>query len=118
MTTIGWALASSSNYYMSMLSFKALAAPFWRLLIPNGNVRFYFLRSGPDGGDRYFLRSGLGGGRCHYHRSTHNIVTQLLPLCCYLTICQTPLLGWGAWTGRSSSVLLGKHKSMPGLLVH
>ena len=49
MTTLGWALASSSNYYMSMLSFKALAAPFWRLLIPNGNVRFYFLRSGLDG---------------------------------------------------------------------
>ena len=44
MQTIGWALASSSNYYMSILSFKALTAPFWRLLIPNGNVRFYFLR--------------------------------------------------------------------------
>jgi hypothetical protein len=29
---------------MSILSFKALTAPFWRLLIPNGNVRFYFLR--------------------------------------------------------------------------
>ena len=44
METVGWALASSSNYYMSILSFKALTAPFWRLLIPNGNVRFYFLR--------------------------------------------------------------------------
>ena len=41
---VGTALGHSSSYYMQVLSFKALASPFLRLLVPDGNVRFYWLR--------------------------------------------------------------------------
>ena len=42
--TIGSSLALSSTYYVQVLSFKALAAPSLKLLVPDGNVRFYWLK--------------------------------------------------------------------------
>ncbi len=43
-------LAASTNYFLLNLSFKALCGPFLKLLIPNGNARFYLLRCVRGGG--------------------------------------------------------------------